>query len=81
VDPVVAAYRAAALLAVANVTSVVVDCEAGPVRLGLAGQLAGALRGAVLQLEELAAGPLAASVRAISGNPLPVRTLAGEEVA
>jgi magnesium chelatase subunit D len=80
-DPVVAAYRAAALLAVANVTSVVVDCEAGPVRLGLAGQLAGALRGAVLQLEELAAGPLAASVRAISGNPLPVRTLAGEEVA
>ena len=80
-DPVVAAYRAAALLAAANVTSVVVDCEAGPVRLGLAGQLAGALRGAMLQLEELAAGPLAASVRAISGNPLPVRTLSGEEVA
>ena len=41
----------------------------------------GRCAGAVLQLDELAAGPLAASVRAISGNPLPARTLAGEEVA
>jgi magnesium chelatase subunit D len=72
-DPVTAGYQAAGLLAAANVTSVVVDCESGPVRLGLAGRLAEALQGIVLQLAELAAGPLAASVRAISGNPLPVR--------
>jgi magnesium chelatase subunit D len=65
-DPVTAAYQAAGLLAAADVTAVVVDCESGPVRLGLAGRLAGALHGAVLQLDELAAGPLAASVRAFS---------------
>jgi magnesium chelatase subunit D len=64
-DPVTAAYQAAGLLAAASVTSVVVDCESGPVRLGLAGRLAGALQGIVLQLNELAAGPLAASVRAL----------------
>jgi magnesium chelatase subunit D len=77
-DPVTAGYQAAGLLAAANVTSVVVDCEAGPVRLGLAGRLAEALHGIVLQLDELAAGPLAASVRAISGNPLPVRAVSAD---
>jgi magnesium chelatase subunit D len=80
-DPVTAGYQAAGLLAAANVTSVVVDCESGPVRLGLAGQLAEALHGSVLQLDELAAGPLAAAVRAISGNPLPVRAVPDQEVA
>jgi magnesium chelatase subunit D len=64
-DPVPAAHRAAALLATAGVASVVVDCEAGPVRLGLAAALARALGGTVLKLEELAAGPLADSVRAL----------------
>ena len=63
--PLAAAYRAAALLADAGVASVVVDCESGPVRLGLAAGLAAALRGTVLQPGELAAGPLAESVRAI----------------
>jgi magnesium chelatase subunit D len=45
--------------------SVVVDCESGPVRLGLAAALAGALDGVLLRLEHLAAGPLADSVRVL----------------
>jgi magnesium chelatase subunit D len=50
-DPVVPAARIAA----SGVDSVVVDCEAGPVRLGLAGRLGAALGAAVLGLAELAA--------------------------
>jgi magnesium chelatase subunit D len=65
-DPVADAHRAAAMLATARVASVVVDCEAGPVRLGLAAGLAAALGGLVLRPGELAAGPLADSVRALS---------------
>jgi magnesium chelatase subunit D len=64
-DPVAAAHRAAALLATGGVTCAVVDCESGPVRLGLAAGLAQTLGGALLRLDELAAGPLAASVRAL----------------
>jgi magnesium chelatase subunit D len=64
-DPVGDARRAAGLLAAAEVTSVVVDCETGPVRLGLAGGLATALGGIVLRPSELAAGQLAESVRAL----------------
>jgi magnesium chelatase subunit D len=67
-DPVLAAERAAAQLAKAGVASVVVDCESGPVRLRLAGSLAQALGGPVLRLEELAAGPLADSVRVLTGG-------------
>jgi magnesium chelatase subunit D len=44
---------------------VVVDCESGAVRLGLAGALAGSLGGVLLRLEELAAAPLAESVRVL----------------
>jgi magnesium chelatase subunit D len=62
-DPVASAHRAAGLLAAAGVHSVVVDCESGPVRLGLAAGLAQSLGGAVLRLEHLAAGTLADSVR------------------
>jgi magnesium chelatase subunit D len=61
------AHRAARLLGDTGVASVVVDCESGPVRLGLAAGLAEALGGMLLRLEELAAGPLADSVRAIGG--------------
>ena len=43
----------------ARVTSVALDCESGPVRLGLAAGLAAALGGIVLPPAELAAGPLA----------------------
>jgi magnesium chelatase subunit D len=64
-DPLAAAHRAAAVLASTGVASVVVDCESGPVRLGLAAGLAAALGGMVLQPGELAASPLAESVRAI----------------
>jgi magnesium chelatase subunit D len=63
--PVSRAHRAAALLAAASVHSVVVDCESGPVRLGLAAALAQTLGGVVLRLEHLAAGPLADSVRVL----------------
>ena len=66
-EPVASAYRAAALLAAEGVASVVVDCETGPVRIGLAATLAAALRGPVLAPAELAAGPLADSVRMIEG--------------
>jgi len=61
------ARRAAALLAAAGVASVVVDCEAGPVRLGLAARLAGDLRGTLLRQRDLAASLLAESVRALKG--------------
>ena len=64
-DPVASAHRAAGLLAAAGVHSVVVDCESGPVRLGLAAALAQSLGGVLLRLDELAAGPLADSVRVL----------------
>jgi len=67
-DPVGHAHRAAGLLAGAGVHSVVVDCESGPVRLGLAASVAQALDAVLLRLEHLAAGPLADSVRALSGG-------------
>jgi len=67
-DPVKSAHRAAGLLAAAGVHSVVVDCESGPVRLGLAAAVAQSLGGVLLRLEELTAGPLADSVRRISGG-------------
>jgi magnesium chelatase subunit D len=57
--------RAAALLAREGVTSVVVDCEGGPVRLGLAARLARLLDGQCLTLSDLGAGELAESVRAV----------------
>ena len=57
--------RVTALLARDGVASVVVDCESGPVRLGLAADLAAGLGGSCLQLGELAAGLLADSVRAL----------------
>jgi magnesium chelatase subunit D len=67
-DPVASAHRAAGLLAAAGVHSVVVDCESGPVRLGLVAALAQFLGGVLLRLEELAAGPLAETVRVLQGQ-------------
>jgi magnesium chelatase subunit D len=55
--------HAAGLLRAAGIASIVVDCEFGPVRLGLAGSLAGHLGGSCLQLGELGAAELAESVR------------------
>ena len=54
---------AAALLAREGVAAVVIDCESGPVRLGLAAALAQNLRGPCLRPEELSAGGLAQTVR------------------
>jgi len=55
--------RAAQLLRHKGIASVVVDCESGPVRLGLAVDLATQLGGLGLQLDEL--GQLADSVRGL----------------
>jgi magnesium chelatase subunit D len=54
-DPVGAALGAARTLAAERVASVVVDCESGPVRLGLAQTVAGALAARYLTLDELSA--------------------------
>ncbi|WP_172388096.1 putative cobaltochelatase [Streptomyces sp. MNP-20] len=62
-EPVALAGRAARLFAAEGVASVVVDCETGPVRLGLAGQLAGELGGTAVTLDELRADSIAGLVR------------------
>jgi magnesium chelatase subunit D len=60
-DPLRRATVAAGLLA--DVASVVVDCESGPVRLGLAARLATDLGAEYLRLDELSADGLAGLVR------------------
>ncbi|GGR91672.1 magnesium chelatase [Streptomyces aureoverticillatus] len=62
VEPVAQAGRAARLFAAEGHASVVVDCESGPVRLGLAGQLAGELGGTAVTLDELRADSIAGLV-------------------
>ncbi|MEU6543613.1 putative cobaltochelatase [Streptomyces sp. NPDC046859] len=62
-EPVALAGRAARLFAADGVASVVVDCESGPVRLGLAGQLAAELGGTAVTLDELRADSIAALVK------------------
>ncbi|WP_328746109.1 putative cobaltochelatase [Streptomyces sp. NBC_00285] len=62
-EPVALAGRAARLFAAGGVASVVVDCESGPVRLGLAGQLAGELGGTAVTLDELRADSIAGLVK------------------
>ncbi|MFI9309037.1 putative cobaltochelatase [Streptomyces triculaminicus] len=64
-EPLARAARAAGLLAGEGTASVVVDCEAGPVRLGLAGELGRALGGPVVTLEELRADSVATLVRGV----------------
>jgi magnesium chelatase subunit D len=68
-DPVTAALRAGSLLAADGVAAVVVDCEHGPVRLGLAPQLAAALGGPCLRLSELSAEHVAGVVHAARAEP------------
>ncbi|MER5197994.1 putative cobaltochelatase [Streptomyces sp. NPDC002755] len=67
-EPVALAGRAARLFAVEGIASVVVDCESGPVRLGLAGQLAGELEGTAVTLDELRADSIAGLVRDVQGT-------------
>jgi len=63
-EPVGDALRAAALLAGDGVAIVVVDCESGPVRLGLAGRLAVAAGAALVTVGELSAERVTGVVRA-----------------
>ncbi|MDI9887918.1 putative cobaltochelatase [Streptomyces sp. HNM0645] len=62
-DALAVAGRAARLHAAEGTASVVVDCEAGPVRLGLAGNLARDLSGTAVTLDELRADSIAGLVR------------------
>ncbi|CAM5559823.1 Cobyric acid synthase [Streptomyces alboniger] len=68
VEPVAQAGRAARLFAADGVASVVVDCESGYVRLGLAGQLAGELGGTAVTLDELRADSIAGLVKDVQGH-------------
>ncbi|MBT2366763.1 putative cobaltochelatase [Streptomyces sp. ISL-10] len=70
-DAFALAMRAARLHAAEGTASVVVDCESGYVRLGLAGTLAGELGGAAVTLDELRADSIAGlvkDVRTVSAN-------------
>ncbi|MET9735228.1 putative cobaltochelatase [Streptomyces sp. NPDC006458] len=62
-EPLLLASKAAGLFAAGQVASVVVDCESGPVRLGLAGKLAGELGGTAVTLDELRADSIAGLVK------------------
>ncbi|WP_216215441.1 putative cobaltochelatase [Amycolatopsis aidingensis] len=66
-DPVGRAHAAAGLLAGSGVSTVVVDCESGRMRLGLAAELAARLGAEHLPLGEVAADSLAGEVRARTG--------------
>ena len=63
-EPVRDACRAAALLAADGVATVVVDCESGPVRLGLAARIARAAAGELVGIGELSADRVTDVVRA-----------------
>jgi magnesium chelatase subunit D len=62
-EPVALGARAARLLAASGTAAVVVDCESGPVRLGLAGALAADLGGVAVTLGELRADTVSALVK------------------
>lgn len=62
-DPVALAARAGRLHAAEGTASVVVDCESGFVRLGLAAQLARDLGGGAVTLDELRADSIAGLVK------------------
>ncbi len=62
--PVHDACRAATLLAADGVATVVVDCEGGPVRLGLAARIAAAAGAELVGIGELSADGVCAVVRA-----------------
>ncbi|NEE39010.1 magnesium chelatase, partial [Streptomyces sp. SID7982] len=67
-EPVALAARAARLHAAEATASVVVDCETGPVRLGLAGELARELRGTAATLDELRADALTGLVKDVTDH-------------
>ncbi|MFJ3600520.1 putative cobaltochelatase [Streptomyces sp. NPDC090126] len=65
-EPVALAGRAARLHRAEGTASVVVDCESGYVRLGLAGELARDLGGAAVTLDELRADSIAGLVKDVT---------------
>lgn len=67
-EPVALAGRAARLHEAEGTASVVVDCEPGPVRLGLAVSLAGELGGTAVTLDELRADSIAGLVKDVQDN-------------
>ncbi|MCX3064141.1 putative cobaltochelatase [Streptomyces beihaiensis] len=67
-DPVKLAGRAAGLHAAEGTASVVVDCETGMVRLGLAGQLAAQLGGQAVTLDELRADAITGLVKSVQNT-------------
>jgi len=75
------ARRAAGFLASSGVASIVVDCESGPVRLGLAAELATRLGGEHVPMGALSADALDRTVRrattgTASGDPTSLRKAA-----
>ncbi|MFI9624061.1 putative cobaltochelatase [Streptomyces sp. NPDC052042] len=67
-EPVALASRAARLHAAEGTASVVVDCESGPVRLGLAADLARDLGSVAVTLDELRADSITGLVKDIRGT-------------
>ncbi|WP_331446086.1 putative cobaltochelatase [Streptomyces xanthochromogenes] len=67
-EPVALGARAARLHAGEGTASVVVDCESGMVRLGLAGELARELGGTAVTLDELRADSIAGLVKDATGT-------------
>ncbi|RPK87074.1 putative cobaltochelatase [Streptomyces sp. ADI98-10] len=65
-EPVALAGRAARLHQAEGTASVVVDCESGYVRLGLAGELARELGGTAVTLDELRADSIAGLVKDVT---------------
>ncbi|SMD18651.1 putative cobaltochelatase [Kibdelosporangium aridum] len=63
-DPMDDAMRAAGMLAADGIPNIVVDCEQGYVKLGLASRLAAVLGGTCLRLAELSADQVTGVVRA-----------------
>ncbi len=67
-DPLARAHAAADALAATGITAVVMDCETGRMRLGLAEALAARLGGEHVPLGEIAADRLAGAVKARIGR-------------
>ncbi|MGW7416539.1 putative cobaltochelatase [Streptomyces sp. NPDC054863] len=67
-EPVALAGRAARLHEAEGIASVVVDCESGMVRLGLAAELARELGGTAVTLDELRADSIAGLVKDVQGH-------------
>ncbi|CAM5647882.1 magnesium chelatase [Streptomyces spiroverticillatus] len=67
-EPVALAGRAARLHEAEGIASVVVDCESGMVRLGLAAELARELGGTAVTLDELRADSIAGLVKDVTGT-------------